>query len=121
MSRVVCTDSRQAAQVPGGQRGFIGSDGRLDYTRARSPSMPNGAQSDGLLAFQGGAFVNTKNGFGWAACGLFNGSNDVPVWDIVAPNEVVTLWDLYDVCVEVKLLIVELDLENGTYVPWQYE
>ncbi|KAF2107266.1 hypothetical protein BDV96DRAFT_637622 [Lophiotrema nucula] len=110
-----------ATQVPGGQRGFIGPEGGLNYTQAHSASVPNGSQYDGILAYQQGAFIDTKSEFGWAACGQFNADDEVPVWDILAFRKAVVLWDYYDVCAEVKLLVVEADLENGTYVPWQYE
>ncbi|KLU89175.1 hypothetical protein MAPG_08149 [Magnaporthiopsis poae ATCC 64411] len=57
------------AMVPGGQAYYLDANWGVGYTQAHSASVPLGATLGGLVAYQGGGFVNLNGpGTNWVAC-----------------------------------------------------
>ncbi|KAB5557840.1 carbohydrate-binding module family 52 protein [Coniochaeta sp. 2T2.1] len=103
--------------VPGGQGVYLDPYWNVGYTQAHSAYIPPGSTVEGLVAYNGGGFVNLNgNGYGWAACPPTASGGGGSAWNLVAKNatNAATLANCYGVNLKVNVL------PKGTYGAWQY-
>jgi hypothetical protein len=116
---IVASEGRasMSVMVPGGQQAYLDPYWNMAYTQAHSAYIPSGSVVTGLVAYQGGGFINLNgNGWGWVACPPRASGPAGSAWNLVAKNA--TNAYMLNECSPVNLKVNTLP--GGTLGAWQY-
>lgn len=101
-------------EVPGGQQLYLNPAWTLAYTQAHSASIPSGSLIGGLVACQGGGFINNNVGaLGWVACPPAAAGGAWALFGINATSQA-----HHTACSRVQLQVH--NQPNNVYGAWQY-
>jgi hypothetical protein len=104
-------------EVPGGQQMFLDPQWFVGYTQAHSAAVPVGSTRGGLVAYQGGGFININAGaLGWKSCFSTASGGGGGRWTLVSYNA--SSQHLYTQCPSVQLK-VKIQPSN-VFGAWQY-